>query len=116
REKLNKLLGLKGWKIAAKLLFPQKNIPLQALEAIALSRRLDLQVARLEIERIRKVGATKKWWAYSDPYIGVSTEKDSDGTQITGPAFGLTLPLFNYGQADRTRLFAMYRQSKERLK
>jgi cobalt-zinc-cadmium efflux system outer membrane protein len=121
REHMNQLLGLfctrLCWKINQEFPCIPSEEPLECcLESIALFHRLDLQIARWEVERFVRMGAVSKWWAYTGPSIGISTENDSEGFNVTGPAFSATLPIFNYGQADRARLCAMYKQSLSRLR
>jgi outer membrane protein, heavy metal efflux system len=86
------------------------------VEDIALTKRLDLEIARWKVERIARLGATKKWWAYTKPTIGLSTEREPEGEQVTGLTFSTELPIFNYGQTERERLIALYKQSQEELK
>lgn len=121
KEQLNKLLGLNSsnnsWTICHELsLPPAEKIIDSCLESIALSTRLDLEVARWKIEQIVRMGATKQWWAYSDLSVGFAGEKDPDGTWMRGPAISGSIPLFNYGQADRERLYAKYKQSLEQYR
>lgn len=59
---------------------------------------------------------TKEWWAYTDLSLGISAERDSDGIKVIGPTYSLELPIFNYGQADRERLLALFRQASDRLR
>lgn len=120
REKLNKLLGLNSgetcWRVKEQLpVLPNDEVPLQCLETIALSQRLDLDVARWDVERIARMYGIKQWWTYTDAAMGISTEKDAEGIRTIGPAFSLQLPLFNYGQADRERIQSMFTQSLHRL-
>lgn len=121
REKINQLLGLEcyeiHWRISDPLApLPQSEISLECLEEIALLQRLDLEVIRWEMEKIARIGATKQWWSYTELAAGVSTETDIDGTRVTGPMLTGAIPIFNYGQADRARLLAMYRKSYEHLR
>lgn len=121
RERMNKLLGLSSsdlcWQINNDLPeLPKEEIPAEWLESIALSQRLDLKVAYWEVERIARMLSAKQWWAYTDIAGGISTEHEAEGFQETGPVFAGAIPIFNCGQADRARLYSMYRQSQERKK
>lgn len=121
RERMNKLLGLSSselcWRIIEDLPeLPEKEIPAECLEFIALSQRLDLEIARWEVKKIAKMLGLKQWWAYTNVAAGISTEHEAEGLQETGPAFAGAIPIFNYGQADRARLYSMHRQSLEREK
>lgn len=120
RQEINMLLGLRpsqiSWHILDELpALPSDEVSMETLETRALSQRLDLAQARLELKRIAQMGATKEWWAFTDPMIGISGEKDTDGSRVLGPTFSAVLPFFDHGQADRARLFSMFKQSQHQL-
>lgn len=120
RQELTVLLGLKlsqrEWRIAKSFpLLPQKEPERDVLEKRAFSQRLDLAKSRLELKRLFEMGETKKWWAYTDPSLGVSYEKDAEGKTNLGPTFMLALPFFDHGQADRARLVACLKQGQHAL-
>jgi cobalt-zinc-cadmium efflux system outer membrane protein len=121
RERMNKLLGLSSseltWQIIDDLpALPEKEIPVECLDSVALSQRLDLGAARWEVVKIARMLGLKQWWAYTNIAAGISTEHEAEGFQETGPIFAGAIPIFNYGQADRARLYSMHRQSLEREK
>ncbi len=121
REDVNRLLGLSSFEICWCITedlpnLPQEELPGDCLERIALSQRLDVVAARWELERLNRVWRTKQWWAYADGRLGASSEKDAEGFRVTGPAFSLPIPFFNYGQADRARVRALYAQNFNRLR
>jgi len=118
-EKLNRLLGFNE---EVCLILPKsleeidfKAFDLCVLESIALEERLDLQVARFEIARFGRMLGLKDFWIYTNLQGGLAGERDPDGTNLTGPGFSGELPIFNYGQAARMRLFAQLRQAQDRL-
>ncbi|HEV8053103.1 MAG TPA: TolC family protein [Parachlamydiaceae bacterium] len=119
REKLNRLLGFCGdiqWKVTDNL--PEidyQGLPLSCLESVAFSERLDLQAARFEVLRLSRKLGIKQWWVYTQGRIGIGGERDSDGTNLIGPAFTGEIPLFNYGQADRLRIHAELRKAQDNL-
>ena len=47
--------------------------------------------------------------------VGVNTEREEDGVNLTGPTFELEVPLFNRKQGDIARLKAQIRQKKNQL-
>ena len=47
--------------------------------------------------------------------LGVDTEREADGQQVTGPTLDLELPIFNQGQGEIAKLTAQYRQVRDRL-
>jgi cobalt-zinc-cadmium efflux system outer membrane protein len=118
-EKLNRLLGFPHDFC---LLLPSQlpsvecvGFDICALEHLAIHNRLDLQVARFEIMRISRMLGIKEWWTFTNLKGGLAGERDPDGTNLLG--FGLSgqVPIFNYGQAAKMRLFAQLRQAQDRL-
>lgn len=120
KEKLNRLLGF-GEEVCLSL--PEelpKEIDYQgfdlcALESLALEQRLDIQVARFEVSRISSMLGLKEWWTYTNLKAGVAGERDPDGPNLLGYGLSGEVPIFNYGQAVRMRLFAQLRQARDRL-
>ena len=116
RERLNRVLGLSGaqtnWRIAEALPgLPATESPLENLESLAVSQRLDLATARSEVESVAAVLRLKKNTRLIPGLtVGVSTERSTDGQRVTGPSLGLELPLFDQGQPAVARLAAQYRQ------
>ncbi|MBA3237499.1 MAG: TolC family protein [Parachlamydiaceae bacterium] len=119
REKLNRLLGLSEDTC---LLFPEEvleevdynGFDLCALESIALEERLDLEEARFEVIRLRRMLGLKDWWTFTNLKAGVSGERDSDGLSSVGYGVSGEIPIFNFGQAARMRIFAQLRQAQDR--
>jgi cobalt-zinc-cadmium efflux system outer membrane protein len=120
REKLNRLLGFSE----EMFLNLSNELPEEAdyqgfdlciLESLALDQRLDIQVARFEIARISRMLGLKDWWTYTNLKAGLAGERDPDGTNLVGYGIAGEVPIFNYGQAARMRLFAQLRQARDRL-
>ena len=118
RERLNRLLGLWGkqtnWQIADELpSLPEKEQPLENLEAIAVNRRFDLAAARSEVRAVASALRLKKNFRYLPGVaIGVNAEHDLDHSWVVGPTLDLELPLFDQGQPAIARLAAQYRRAK----
>lgn len=120
REKLNRLLGLTD-EIC--LTFPDKlpeetdyqGFDLCQLESTALQERVDLQVARIEIIRFYRMLGLKDGWTYTNLQLGLAGERDADGPNLIGFGLAGEIPIFNYGQAARMRIFAQLRQAQDRL-
>lgn len=117
-EKLNRLLGLSE-KVS--LILPEISqeidywgFDLGMLESIALSERMDLQEARFEVARLGQMLGLKDGWTYTSLRAGVAGERDPDRLGLLG--FGLSgeIPIFDYGQAARTRTLAQLRQAQHR--
>ena len=122
RERLNRLLGLWGtdimWKLPGRLPeLPESEIPMEHLESLAVSQRLDLAAVRQEIQVVAyALSLTKKFRYVSVLYIGVDTEHDvADNVNLTGPNLTIELPVFDQRQATIARLQAQLRQSQQRL-
>jgi cobalt-zinc-cadmium efflux system outer membrane protein len=118
REKIDKLLGLSddvNWRIDSALdEILDEEFSMEDIEEIALSQRLDLAIARWEIERIARMYGLKQWWTYTEASLGVSSAQDAEGVRNTGPALSFGIPFFNTGQGDRLRIEALFRQSIHR--
>lgn len=119
-EQFNRLLGLRAdYCLILPEILPEElgypGLDLCFLESIALGERLDVQIARLELVRLSQVLGLKNWWVYTNLKGGLAGEREPDGNNLIGPGFALEVPIFNYGQAARMRLFAQWRQAKERL-
>lgn len=120
REKFNQFLGLTNsqncWFVKRELpSIPQIEPTLICLQKVAFNERLDIQAARWEIEHIKNTVPTTEWWAFTNIQGGISSEREPEGEQVTGPQFSASLPIFNFGQAAKKRLFARFKQSEARL-
>jgi outer membrane protein, heavy metal efflux system len=121
RERLTRLMGLWGrdrsWEVPGRLPdLPRDEIPLEHLESLAIANRLDLGAARQEVKVFAEaLGISRdfRWIAAAE--LGVSSERDTDGQWVTGPALTLELPLFDQHQAKLARQEAQLRQSQNRL-
>ncbi len=118
RERLNRLLGLWGrqtaWRIDGTLPAPpDKELPLENLEAIAVTRRLDLAAARGEVAAVASALQLKKNFRYfPGATIGVDAERDLDHTWLVGPTLSVEVPLFDQGQGGVAKLAAEYRRTQ----
>lgn len=122
REHLNRLMGIWGtdttWKLPGRLpALPESEIPLEHLESLAVSQRLDLASARHTVEAVAfSLSLTKKFRYFSVFEFGVDTEHDApDRINLTGPHLTIELPIFDQRQAAIARLEAQLRQSQQQL-
>jgi cobalt-zinc-cadmium efflux system outer membrane protein len=118
KEKLNRLLGLAStqatWKITSELApLPRQDPSLENLEALATTQRLDLTVARANVSLAARALGLKRDTRYLPAALGlgVDTERETDGSRVTGPTLDLGLPLFDQGQASIAQLSAEWRRS-----
>jgi len=117
REKLNRLLGLWGaqitWQTASELPpLPEKELPVENVEALAVSQRLDLAASRNQVANVQgalKLKKSVRWLPAVD--IGVNAEHETDRTWLVGPTLGLEIPVFDQGQAELARLASEYRRA-----
>jgi cobalt-zinc-cadmium efflux system outer membrane protein len=121
REQLTRLMGLWGpqtnWRLPEQLPdMPSDEIPLEHLESTAIENRLDLAAERKAVEAIAQaMGITIDWRWVGHVEVGISTERETDRTWVTGPSLAIELPIFNQRQADIARLEAQLRRSQKRL-
>ncbi len=121
RERLNRLMGLWGdkghWEITEALPeLPKSDPKFEELTSVALAQRLDLTAAKQETQRATRSLTLTKYGRYSTGLnIGVDTEKDVDGTRVTGPILAFELPVFDRKQGTTGRAQSLLRQSERRL-
>ncbi len=106
RERLTRLLGLWGadadWSTDEPLPdLPTEEPPLEALESVAIARRLDLAAAIQSVEvAATALGITRDWRFLLTAEIGVSAERETDGEWLVGPELALEVPIFDQRQAE----------------
>lgn len=122
RERLNRLLGLWGpdtaWHVPDQLPeIPVQEMPVDGLEALAVTRRYDLQAARWGVDAVGRALSLKKGTRFFPVgiHVGINTEKEPSGTRLTGPQLTLQLPLFDFGGASIARLEAEHRRAQRQL-
>jgi cobalt-zinc-cadmium efflux system outer membrane protein len=119
REHLNRLLGLSdeqiNWRIADELpSLPATESPLENLESLAVSQRLDLAASRSQAEAIAAALRLKQHTRFiPGATIGVDTERTPDGQRVTGPTLDLELPIFDQDQPAVAKLTAEFQQAKD---
>jgi outer membrane protein, heavy metal efflux system len=121
RERFNRLLGLWGadtdWQIAGELPeVPSSDVPMRALERLAISQRLDLQAEYLQVtSQVNDLGLTKSFRLVGALDFGINSERETDAQTRTGPTFAIELPIFNQGQARIARGEAALRQAQDKF-
>jgi outer membrane protein, heavy metal efflux system len=120
-ERFNRLLGLWGadidWQIAGELPeVPSSDLPMRALERLAISQRLDLQADYLQVtSQAKNLGLTKSFRLVGALDFGFNSERETDSQTRTGPTFAIELPIFNQGQARIARGEAALRQAQDKF-
>ncbi|MGD8992417.1 MAG: TolC family protein [Desulfobacterales bacterium] len=121
REHLTRLMGLWGsqtdWRLPEQLPdIPSAEMPLEHVESMAIENRLDLAAERKATEALAQaLGITIDWRWVGQIEVGISRERETDRTWVTGPDLAIELPIFNQRQADIARLEAQLRRSQNRL-
>jgi outer membrane protein, heavy metal efflux system len=120
RETLARLLGLQeetAWKIDARIAEPpQSDETVEGLELFALDHRLDLAASRQSVAALAKsLGLSEDFRYLGTLKIGVDTEHNTDGQNVTGPTLDLEIPIFDQGRARIATLQSQYRQERRRL-
>ena len=119
RERLARLMGVDNpqWRLPEQLPAVPPALPVTGdLETEGLSQRLDVAMARKEVEVLAKaLQLTRDTRLVNVLDLGVETEKGSGERRITGPTLSLELPLFDQGQARVAAQAARYRQGEARL-
>jgi len=121
REEVNRLLGLWGpdsasWRVESRLPdLPEKDPSLEHVESLAIGRRLDLLAVHAEGQALEQAASlTGVSRVLPALQVGVSTERDAEGTRVTGPELSVELPIFDQGQARAARILAQVRQARAR--
>ena len=91
------------------------HLTAEAAEEQAISRRMDIRIARSEIEAARGSASLAGTSFLEETTIGVHHEREPEGKSTTGPEIEVPIPIFNRGAADRVRARAMLRQAQQRL-
>ncbi len=122
RAALNRLLGPgagdDAWRVTTTLAqLPAADDAVEDLLTLADRSRLDLAAARADVRlRADALGLTRRFRLLGEVDAGVSTERETDGSRITGPSIGLQLPLFDRGAGRIARAQAQLQQSEAALR
>ncbi len=118
RERLFRDLGLLQ---PAELRLPDDIPPLPAtemtgaqLDAQILARRLDVVIARSEVEEAAAAAGVARTAFLDETSLGGHFEREPDGAKTLGPELQIPIPLFDRGSADRQRAHARWRQAQQR--
>jgi outer membrane protein, heavy metal efflux system len=121
REAVTLALGLSGdqaWSAAAGLEPPrQETLDVATLEQAALDSRLDLAAGRWAVDVLDRALALHKKTRLLPlgAELGVESERELDGTRLTGPTVEVRLPIFDTGKASTARLGAELARARWQL-
>ena len=120
KENLNRLMGFGGenpsWEIKDDLQEIQVSEPsYDELLSLGMSKRLDLLIARKNIEALKQSISLNRFGVFGHLEVGVSTEKDEDGGHVTGPNVRTDVPLYDLGQTEVSRSGAELKEAELKL-
>lgn len=120
REALIRAMGLRDdgmvWSIPSE--FPQppaEEMSEEEISALALTRRLDIDIARGEVAIAERSVPISRLAALGEFVADVHLEREPDGTRTTGPGIEFPIPIFNSGRAARNRAEAQYLRARHHL-
>lgn len=119
RETLNRLMGLSGdetdWRLSAELPnLPGSDASAENLEATARASRYDLAAAKARVATAQTAYDLVRHTRFlpAGVRLGVDSERNPDGSRVTGPSVELGLPLFDQGQAEMARAASELRRAQ----
>ena len=122
RERLNRLMGLWGeaagqWTMPETLPdLPRQEVATEQMESRAIQDRLDLAALRANVQALQRGARLVNWSRWLPGLrLGVDSERDVDGSRVTGPTLDAEIPIFDWGQARLGRAQAQLRQAQQRL-
>jgi cobalt-zinc-cadmium efflux system outer membrane protein len=120
REALMRAMGLRNataeWRVSATFPdLPEGELDQQQLEQLAATQRLDLAIARRELEVAQRQVPLARLAMLQDTEVDVHYEREPDGAHTVGPGIELPIPIFNTGRAARTRAEAQFLRARHAL-
>lgn len=121
REALLRATGLRDasveWRVPERFPeLPAAERDQQQLEQLAAGQRLDLAIARRELEIAQRRVPMARLAALGDVEADVHFEREPSGEHTTGPGIVLPIPIFNTGRAARTRAEAQFLRARHTLR
>jgi cobalt-zinc-cadmium efflux system outer membrane protein len=95
---------------------PASELDQQQLEQLAAARRLDIDIARREADLAKQRISLARLAALGDVTADVHYQRDASGAKTVGPGLEVPIPIFNNGEAARSRAEAEYLRASETLK
>ena len=120
RERLTRLMGLWGndldFKLPARLPdLPAKAMERTEVETTALQNRLDLQMAKVEVDGMAKsIGLSRATRFVNVLDLGYQHNTSNEAPRKTGYEINIDIPLFDWGDAKVARSEAVYMQAVNR--
>ncbi|HEX6083881.1 MAG TPA: TolC family protein [Thermoanaerobaculia bacterium] len=120
REGLMRAMGLRNtaaaWSVPAAFPeLPASELEQQQLEQLAAAQRLDLAIARRELEVAQRQVPVARLAMLEETVLDVHYEREPDGEHTMGPGIELPIPIFNTGRAARTRAEAQFLRARHAM-
>jgi cobalt-zinc-cadmium efflux system outer membrane protein len=120
REGLIRAMGLRStaaeWRVPDTFPeLPAAEMEQQQLEQLASTQRLDLAIARRELEVAQRRVPLARLAVLEGTELDVHYEREPDGARTFGPGIELPIPIFDTGRAARTRAEAEFLRARHVL-
>lgn len=117
RESLMRNLGIRDeWRVPESFPeLPANEHDQEQLEQLAAQQRLDLAIARREVEIAQRGIPIARLSALGDAQLDVHYEREPSGEHTVGPGIEVPIPIFNTGRAARTRAEAQFLRARHAL-
>lgn len=120
RERLIRALGLRdssaNWSIQSEFPPPPaQEMTLAELSTLAQTRRLDMAIARREVEIAERALPLSRRSAIGEIVADVHLEREPSGERTVGPGIAFPIPIFNRGRAARMRAESQLLRSRHSL-
>ena len=121
REPLNRLLGLRDedaekWEVSGELPeLPPADPDFEGLKGIALENRLDYVAIAEHSQTLKRKLLATRLGIIPGAEVGFNTERESDGSRVTGLMWTVEAPVFDWKQAESARTKAEIRQNRYKL-
>lgn len=117
REALVRAMGLRNtnaeWRVPATFPeLPASEMEQQQLEQLAAAQRLDLAIARRELEVAQRQVPLSRLAVLEETVVDFHYEREPDGARTLGPGVEFPIPVFNTGRAARTRAEAQFLRAR----
>ena len=117
REALVRAMGLRSptaeWRVPESFPpLPDTEMDQQQLEDLAAAQRLDLAIARRELDVARQRIPIARLSVLEETVLDFHYEREPSGERTVGPGVELPIPIFNTGRAARTRAEAEFLRAR----
>lgn len=120
RESLMRAMGLRDasidWRVPETFpALPPSELDQPQLEQLAAQQRLDLAIARRELEIAERQVPLARLASLGAINVDAHYEREPSGEHTIGPGIELPIPIFNTGRAARTRAEAQFLRARHAL-